>query len=337
MYLNNLQQDEVFVKTEMKPLQELTSMEPRRGLENVIISNGKIVNIVSKGYGHIPNELFFTKAEQMLIDAELNYHRQTINRSDRSFSMDFIIEDHSQFAVNHQEDQILPMLRFTNSYDGSERTLGHFGFFRKVCANGLHVAQSQIAFFVKHSTNSVQLIMPKLELLFQKFLDNEFYTISDQFSPMMTVPILDPEEFVREVLERTKLFRYECSDKNDDPSKKAREILEILDRESLLLHEAPNLWLGYNAFNAVLHRNLKKAFPGRKDWIHSCSRRSARWHDANKRLLRSLLKTGVFNAHNTSKFKEMAKVSQRKTVGRSGETSIKTVFNCIPYPHFSQL
>ena len=260
MYLNNLQQDEVFVPTELKPLRELTSMEPRRGLENAIISNGKIVNIVSKSYGHIPNELFFKKAEQMLIDSRLDYHRQTINRSDRSFSMDFIIEDNSQFTVNHREDQILPMLRFTNSYDGSEKTSGHFGFFREICANGLHVAQSQIAFSVKHSRNSIQLIMPKLELLFQKFLDNEFYTISNLFSRMMTIPILDTEEFVREVLERTKLFRYECSDKNDNPSKKAREVIEILDNESLLLDEAPNLWLGYNAFNAILHRNLKKSF-----------------------------------------------------------------------------
>src|SRR5690606_24636786 len=141
MYLNNLQQDEVFVPTELKSLRELTSMEPRRGLENAIISNGKIVNIVSKSYGHIPNELFFKKAEQMLIDSRLDYHRQTINRSDRSFSMDFIIEDNSQFTVNHREDQILPMLRFINSYDGSEKTSGHFGFFREICANGLHVAQ----------------------------------------------------------------------------------------------------------------------------------------------------------------------------------------------------
>ncbi len=70
-------------------------MELRRGLENAIISNGKIVNIVSKSYSHIPNELFFKKAEQMLIDSRLDYHRQTINRSDRSFSMDFIIEDNS--------------------------------------------------------------------------------------------------------------------------------------------------------------------------------------------------------------------------------------------------
>ncbi|WP_335964886.1 hypothetical protein [Galbibacter sp. PAP.153] len=29
------------------------------------------------------------------------------------------------------------MLRFINSYDGSEKTSGHFGFFRKICANGL--------------------------------------------------------------------------------------------------------------------------------------------------------------------------------------------------------
>ena len=43
MYLQNLQQDEIFVPSEMKSLETLTQMESRRGLENAIISNGKIV------------------------------------------------------------------------------------------------------------------------------------------------------------------------------------------------------------------------------------------------------------------------------------------------------
>ena len=30
--------------------------------------------------------------------------------------------------------------------------------------------------------------------------------------------------------------------------------------EAMLLNEPPNLWLGYNAFNAVLHGTLKKSF-----------------------------------------------------------------------------
>ena len=260
MYLSNLQQDEIFVPSEMKSLKSLTQMESRRGLENAIISNGKIVNVVSNSYGHVPNELFFKKAEEMLTDARLNYQKRTINRNDRSFITDFIIDDNNQFSVKNEKDLILPMLRFKNSYDGSEKTSGHFGFYREVCSNGLHVSQAEIAFSIKHSKNNTDLIMPRLNNLFDKFLDNEFYTITKKFDRMREFEIIDTKEFVKEILESTKLFRYECSDKNNDPSKKSREILEILDNEALLLDEKPNLWIGYNAFNQMLHNTLKKSF-----------------------------------------------------------------------------
>ncbi len=215
MYLNNLQQDEIFVFSEIKSLKNLTGIQSRRGLENAIISNGNIVNVVSNSYGHIPNELFFKKAEKMLIDSNLKYHKQTINRSDRSFITDFIIEDDNQFSVKNNEDLILPMLRFKNSYDGSEKTSGHFGFYRKICSNGLHVAETEVAFSIKHSKNNTQLLMPRLNLLFDKFLNNEFYTIVQKFNKLKEIEIIDTKEFVRDILEKTKLFRYECSDKND--------------------------------------------------------------------------------------------------------------------------
>lgn len=260
MYLSNLQQDQIFVPSEMKSLISLTQMESRRGLENVIISNGKIVNVVSNSYGHVSNELFFKKAEEMLTGAGLNYQKRTINRNDRSFITDFIIDDNSQFLVKNEKDLILPMLRFKNSYDGSEKTSGHFGFYREVCSNGLHVSQSEIEFAIKHSKNNTDLIMPRLINLFDKFLDNEFYTITKKFDRMKEFKIIDTKEFVKAILDKTKLFRYECSDKNNDPSKKSREVLEILDNEALLLNETPNLWIGYNAFNQMLHNTLKKSF-----------------------------------------------------------------------------
>jgi len=260
MYLKNLQQDEIFVPSEMKSLKSLTQMESRRGLENVIVSNGKIVNVVSNSYGHVPNELFFKKAEKMLTDAGLNYQKRTINRNDRSFITDFIIDDKSQFSVKNGKDLILPMLRFKNSYDGSEKTSGHFDFYRKICSNGLHVSQAEIEFSIKHSKNNTDLIMPGLNNLFDKFLDNEYYTIIQKFDTMKNIRILDTKEFVKAILDCTKLFRHECSDKNSDPSKKSREVIKILNYEALLLHEEPNLWLGYNAFNAVLHNTLKKSF-----------------------------------------------------------------------------
>lgn len=266
MYLSNLQQDEIFVSSEMKSLKSLTQMESRRGLENAIISNGKIVNVVSNSYGHIPNQLFFKKAEQMLLDAGLNYHKRSVNRNDRSFIIDFIIEDSNQFKLKNKEDLILPMLRFKNSYDGSEKTSGHFGFYRKVCSNGLHVSQAEIEFSIKHSKNNTELIMPIMNGLFDKFLNNEFYTIVKKFEKMKDFKIIDTKEFVKAILDKTKLFKYECSDKNEEPSKKSREVLETLNYEALLLNEEPNLWLGYNAFNSMLHNTLKKTFSQQEKW-----------------------------------------------------------------------
>ncbi len=266
MYLSNLQQDEIYVSSEMKSLKSLTQIESRRGLENAIISNGKIVNVVSNSYGHVPNELFFKRAEQMLTDENINYHKRSINRDDRSFIIDFIIEDKNQFELKNEEDLILPMLRFKNSYDGSEKTSGHFGFYRKVCSNGLHVSQAEIEFSIKHSKNNTDLIMPRLNGLFDKFLNNEFYTIVKKFEKMKDFKIIDIKEFVKAILDKTKLFRYECSDKNENPSKKSREVLETLNYEALLLNEEPNLWLGYNAFNSILHSTLKKTFSQQEKW-----------------------------------------------------------------------
>ncbi|MGB3342796.1 MAG: DUF932 domain-containing protein [Aequorivita sp.] len=244
----------------MKSLKSITEMESRRGLENAIISNGKIVNVVSNSYGHIPNELFFKKAEGLLIDANLKYHKRTFNRNDRSFITDFIIEDDNQFSLKNRQDKILPMLRFKNSYDGSEKTSGHFGFYREVCANGLHVSQSEIAFSIKHSKNNTDLIMPKLNLLFDKFLDNEYYEITRKFREMEGIVLIDSKAFVKEILEETKLFRYECSDKNNNPSKKSRELLDMIAEEGHDYYATPTLWDGYNAFNGMVTTPLIGCF-----------------------------------------------------------------------------
>lgn len=102
--------------------------------------------------------------------------------------------------------------------------------------------------------------MPRLKGLFAKFLDNEYYEIKRKFKEMEAVELIDTEAFVKGILEKTKLFRYECSDRNDDPSKKVREVLAIIEDEPFPAYSKPNLWVGYNAFNDVLHNTLKKTF-----------------------------------------------------------------------------
>tara|TARA_A100000171_G_scaffold20501_1_gene18887 strand:- start:453 stop:1295 length:843 start_codon:yes stop_codon:yes gene_type:complete len=262
MCLQNLQQDNIFVPSEMKSLKSLTPVESLKGFENAIISNGKIVNVVSNSYCHVPNQLFFKKAEAMLVEAQLDYYTRTVNKNDRSFIAEFIIINKNRFTVKNENDLMLPMLRFKNSYDGSEKTSGHFGYYREVCSNGLHVSEVQVEFSIKHDRNYnySEVVMPRLNDLFNKFLENEFYRISNKFKKMKDFKIIDTKEFVKAILEKTKLFRYESSNKNDDPSKLSREVIGVLNYEALLLDEVPNLWLGYNAFNSTIHETLKKGF-----------------------------------------------------------------------------
>jgi len=44
----------------------------------------------------------------------------------------------------------------------------------------------------------------------------------------------------------------------------ARLVLDVINKESKMLKTKPTAWLGYNAFNEVLHGKLKKTFEAQK-------------------------------------------------------------------------
>ncbi len=95
-------------------------------------------------------------------------------------------------------------------------------------------------------------------------MDNEFYSLHRKFEVMAETPLTDLKGFVKFMADRTKLFTYESSEKNPAPSLNARLILETIQNESQQIGMAPNLWLGYNAFNELLHGKLKKTFEQQK-------------------------------------------------------------------------
>jgi hypothetical protein len=263
--LKTEQNDDVFVKNSIVSLSELTGMPVRKGLENAIISKGHIVNVVSKSYGHLPNEKFFYEVESKLADASIDFTTRSINRDNRSFAVDYILADEKYIVkIKNGIDKLKPMLRFTNSYDGSCKTAGHFGFFREVCSNGLHVAHQKIGFSVKHRGNICEIILPEIGSLVEKFIDNEFYSIHRKFEVLAERPIKDLEGFVKITAEKFDLFQFESSEKNPAPSLNARTVLDIIARESKVLKSPPTLWHGYNAFNEVLHNKLKKPFGAQK-------------------------------------------------------------------------
>lgn len=265
-FLNGkLQNDDVFVSNRVVSLSELIGMPTRRGLEKAIVCGNTLVNTVSKGYGHLPNDNFFKAVESKLGNEGIRYITRSINRNNCSFAVDYILSD-DNFVVNvkNTADRIRPMLRFTNSYDGSCKTAGYLGFFREVCSNGLHVSESRIGFSIKHRGNMLHVVLPEITAIVNQFMDNEFYSLQRKFTVLAERPIKDLNDFVKVTAENFKLFQFECSEKNPGPSLNARLVLETIERESTQLHTTPNLWIGYNAFNSLLHGKLKKTFGAQK-------------------------------------------------------------------------
>lgn len=259
--LANSRQDNVLVDSSIVPLQSLTGIASRRGLENAIVCENQIVNVVSNSYGHLPNEKFFLGVEEKLIDADIYYQQRSINRDNRSFVVDYVLaDDRYKVAVKGEQDVLRPMLRFVNSYDGSCKTSGSFGFWRKVCDNGLHVAQTHIGFSVKHSGAIADIVMPKLDEIVAKFMDNEFYSLKRKFEVLAERPVYNLEDYVKFTAKTSGLFKYESSDKNPEPSANARFVFDVVERETKLLNTRPNQWIVYNAFNELLHGKLKKTF-----------------------------------------------------------------------------
>jgi hypothetical protein len=267
-YLNfkgDLKQDDIYPTCQVQPLQTLTGYPCRKGLSKAIISGGEIVNVVSNSYGHLPNELFFNVVEEHLINADINYIQRTINRDNRSFAADYILADDSyHIHVKNGIDKMRPMLRFTNSYDGSCRTSGHFGFFREVCSNGLHVAQTNFGFSVKHKGSIAEIVIGEISGIIKKFIDNEYYTLQRKFEVLAETPLTSLEGFIQVTAEEFNLFKYETSETNPAPSMNARIVADTIRKEANLLGTNPNYWLAYNAFNELLHGKLKKTFENQR-------------------------------------------------------------------------
>lgn len=257
-----LQNDNVFVESKIVSLSDLTNTPTRKGLEMAVISAGKIVNVVSDNYGHLPNEDFFLKVEESLINADVQYITRSINKDNRSFAVDYILNDDNYIIeVNGSiKDKIRPMLRFVNAYDGSNKTSGFFGYFREVCSNGLNVAESNIGFAVKKSGAICQIVLPEIKHLVNKFMSNEYYTLKNKFDTLQNTKISDVALFVKKVCDETKIIKFEASDKNPAPSKKASDVIDAINSEARLLGTDANLWLGYNNLNELLCNGLSKNF-----------------------------------------------------------------------------
>lgn len=256
-----LQADHMYPNTEMVTLESLTHLPSRKGLENAVLSNGQIVNVVSRSYGHLPNDLYYPEIERQLQASEISHRTRYTNRDNRSFKADYILNrDEYNVQAHTTKDPIYPMLSFKNSYDGSCQTTGHFGFFREVCKNGLHVSTSTKGFSIRHTVNGGKIVLPSIEKIIQVFMNNDYYTITSKFTEMQGQEIFNVKEWVEKICDQTKIFQFASSEKNPEPGLLARTVIDTIHREARMYDTGVNFWTGYNAFNEVLHTSMKKPF-----------------------------------------------------------------------------
>lgn len=259
--LKGKRKDNVFVNARIVNLQELTNVATISSKSQAIISEDVIVNVVSDKYGFLPNERYYTAVEEKLINAEVSYETQSINNENKSFKVDYILGDDYATNIGTKDDKIVPLMSFTNSYDGSSKTTGTFGLFRQVCSNGLMVADTKVGFSFKHIGNQVDIIMPEIDRLIQEFTKTEYFELQQKFQQLSKNKINDVQAFVEKICQDTKIFKYGKTIEGEEViSKKAAEVMTIIEKESKQLNVYPNMWLGYNAFNEVIHSMKSRNF-----------------------------------------------------------------------------
>lgn len=261
--------DNIYQPVELVNITKETGVQTRAGIDNFIKVDGQVVHVASANYGFVSNEQFYGKFENALDEAGIKYSSRAQNKSNRAFAVDYILED-DRFHINVKQgnviDGVKPMIRAINSYDGTQKTIGQFGTFREICSNGLYVTDLKVGFKISHRGNVVDVVMPKIEELIAMFMDNEFYSLHKKFEVLAEKPVPDINEFVKYVLGKSGLAKYEKSEKNpDEPSKTAQIIIDTMQREASELGTTPNLWLGYNAFNEYIHTANEKLFTVKQD------------------------------------------------------------------------
>jgi hypothetical protein len=247
-------------------------MPVAKKMSQTIISNGTVVHTGSPTYGLLPNKDFFGRMEHELIEQNINYKQRSFNLEESRFYVDYILDDESKIITingNTQagvDDTIVPMIRLTNSYDGTLKKAGYLGFFRKVCHNGMHMTHTQIEFSIKATKGNMQSFVPKIDDIVKRFLDNEMYSIKDKIDKMKVCFIDEKKIFdwIKDLNEQDKVFRFDKSDKNDAPSLNSELVHDIVIRDAIATGTEPNAWLVYSAFNELIHGKLQKNFTDQK-------------------------------------------------------------------------
>lgn len=226
---------------------------------HVILSNGKIVQTCSNSYGLLKNENFFLPFEEKMREEHIEFKAVYKNVDDCQFTADYILD--GELSVATKQDTIQPKIRLINSYDGSCKTMGFLGFYRQVCSNGLHALRYEVDFKLKHTEKKIAIALPSLRDMLNKYQATEGVKIVRRFQVLAEVAVSQDgiNEFVKGIVEKTNLFKFDKSEKNSDPSLNAQFVLDVIAKEMNTFQTVPNRWIVYNALNEWLFNDKRNS------------------------------------------------------------------------------
>lgn len=248
---DKLKADNVFPKNRMLSLSELTKLNVRDNAHAIVVESD-LVQIVKKGYGHLPNEKFFMEVERVLMEAGLKYSTSYINRDNTNFAVDYILTgDADGLIIKNGKDIVFPTLRAANSYDGGN-TSCRFGFFRPMNSVTLFPVQFKIGFGLNHYANIVEDVVKEINNLASQFGDPDYKLTKEKFNTLADKSIMNVAEFVKEMAKSLSLFQFHESG-SDAPSEQAAEAIRQINGEAELMGVKPNYWIAYNIISSIIH------------------------------------------------------------------------------------
>jgi hypothetical protein len=197
-----------------------------------------IVGLCSKKFGIIPCSDLFPVLEKEIIKNEYKFTKHYIHQDYCKFYVEYIFENPLEFGLN--KEIIKPSIKIVHSYNGSLKYTINFGFWRKICNNGLYGFSSTFSINYKHTMDNVEKIINESLEKLNKFFD-KIEEIKIEYLK------LEQKQIIGSFEDRVRLI----ADKTGFPKKSILPVIERIKVESI--GGQVNDWIIYSAFNYILN------------------------------------------------------------------------------------
>ncbi|MEM6338969.1 MAG: DUF932 domain-containing protein [Pseudomonadota bacterium] len=217
----------------------------------------KITQFCGNNYQLIKNEDLFLPVHDKLVSVfgSSGFDTKVESYDDRRFYVEFEVRN-SIFEVI-DKDELCPVIRMRNSYDGWLKQSVSFGYNRLICTNGLTAFDEEMSFSKKHHKLSGLLDLNKvLEQI-------ETIEIKIERFKKLTDRVVTPQELetILKTVKESKSIKY--------PAKMLQSAKYIAQKEAAKLQTEMNAWLVYNGLNYPLNHHETKLLPEEASKIDS--------------------------------------------------------------------